>query len=94
MAAGTDDPTAALPQRMQEVGDKMMRAARSFAQLTNFDGPPPGTASNDPAVGGVMYERFKEFDRTYLQPVFGKEDEGGSTDLPPPAEAEPPLDTP
>jgi hypothetical protein len=60
-----------------DMGAKVMNAAHSIAQMTDFEGhavKASGAASSsaDGPLGEAMYERFKQFDSKYLQPMFGK----------------------
>jgi hypothetical protein len=63
---------------MTEVGTKWLHVARSFADLTGFEGAAP--VGGDGAMGEVMYERFRKFDDKYLQPFFGRGEVGDVTD--------------
>ena len=62
------------------MGAKVMNAAHNIAQMTDFEGhgvkaSAAGNSSADGVLGEAMYNRFREFDSKYLQPLFGKSGE-------------------
>jgi hypothetical protein len=55
---------------------KVLDAAHSFAALTDFEGTGSkvGTAGvhDNSAIGQAVYQRLQQFDKDYLQPMFGR----------------------
>lgn len=56
---------------MQDLGIKVLKATQTVAERTGFENTGAGSAAVDGAIGEVMYDKFKEFDEQFLQPVFG-----------------------
>jgi hypothetical protein len=70
------------------MADKVLHAAQSFANLTDFEGhavkgaASASGASGDGALGEAMYKRFQAFDSMFLQPVFGRDGGERTGELP------------
>lgn len=61
-----------LPHRgsVEDLGARVVQAVHSVAERTAFQ-PTASARAVDGALGEVMYDKFKQFDAQFLQPVFG-----------------------
>ena len=85
-AAAASQAPALVKPIATDMGSKVLDAAHSFAAMTDFEGTGSKSTSlggadrGSTALGSAVFNRLKRFDRTYLQPVFGRD--GASLELP------------
>lgn len=80
-SAGGSRGKGRIPSRgsVQDLGIKVLQAAQTVADRTGFENTGAGSTAVDGAIGEVMYDKFKEFDEQFLQPVFGGGERSPST---------------